>query len=84
MNFDEPGIKWQRVKRRTDSVFDYALSRNDERENKLIGRTFVFWILEQSRINWKSRTWNVNCVKNFIQFFYLIIDVFETCIFDVQ
>lgn len=42
MNFDEPGIKWQRVKRRTDSVFDYALSRNDERENKLIGRTLYF------------------------------------------
>lgn len=41
MNFDEPGIKWQRVKRRTDSVFDYALSRNDERENKLIGRTLA-------------------------------------------
>lgn len=41
MNLDEPGIKWQRVKRRTDSVFDYALSRNDERENKLIGRTLA-------------------------------------------
>lgn len=41
MNFDEPGIKWQRVKRRTDSVFDYALSWNDERENKLIGRTLA-------------------------------------------